>query len=267
MTYRSLAVSPLVLAALSVALVALASPGAQDGIIQGEIDLSKGLACGGMLLAALAFDQGDYLRRGWGVWAATYALLLARDAMLLVHGQVPPLVFDGVRGVLVTAGNVCVVIGAWTLARAWNVAGLEHPGSRGARRAVVGVAGVLALVFAGPTLVIDLRDLVQGTTAHLDSIPSDLGDILSLPLIAPVALTALAVRGGTLRWPWMLLTASLLAWLVYDAAYTLPDYFYVDARSVRLVGEQFHVLAGLCACAAGLAQRRAVTEDDEALSS
>jgi hypothetical protein len=263
MNYRSLAASPLVLVACTATLAALVPAAVRATVVQGEVDVSKVLACAGMAAAALAFDRGDYLRRGWGVWAACYAFLLGRDAMLLFDGRVSPLVYEVTRGILVTAGNVCVVVGAWTLARAWTVAGLEHPGPRGTRRAVVALAIVVAVAFAGPTLVVDLRDVAHGSLAGFDAISSDLGDILSLPLIAPVALTALAVREGTLRWTWMLLTSSLVAWLLYDAIYTLPDYLSVAPLGYRLVSEQFHILAGALACAAGLAQRMAVTDDHD----
>ncbi|HEY3818357.1 MAG TPA: hypothetical protein VGL81_14355 [Polyangiaceae bacterium] len=263
MTYRSLALSPLVFVACTAALAALVPAGVRDAVVQGEVDVSKLFACAGMAAAALAFDRGDYLRRGWGVWAACYACLLGRDAMLLAGGHVSPAVYDGTRAVLVTAGNAFVVIGAWTLARAWTVAGLEHPGSRGARWTVLAVAVAVALFFAGPTLVVDVRDLAMGSTSDYGSVGSDLGDILSLPLIAPVALTALAVREGTLRWTWMLLTSSLVAWLLYDAVYTLPDYLPVAPEGYRLVSEQFHLLAAAFAGAAGLTQRMAVTESDD----
>ena len=58
----------------------------------------------------------------------------------------------------------------------------------------------------------------------------------------------------------MLLTSSLVAWLVYDAVYTLPD--YLSVAPYRLVSEQFHILAGAFAAVAGLTQRMAVTDDD-----
>lgn len=267
MTYRTLAASPLVLLALTTLAVVVAPAGARDAVTQGEVDLSKGLACAGMAVAALSFERGDYLRRGWGIWAACYVLLLGRDAATLLGAGWPPEVLDAVRSVLVTGGNAGVVVGAWTLARAWSVAGLEHPGSKGARRAVVAAAVLAAAVFAGPTLVLDLRAVATGGSLRFDSIASDLGDILSVPLVAPVALTALAVRDGTLKWPWMLLTTSLVAWLLYDALYTVPDLLHLEARGLRLASEQLHVFAGACAGAAGLAQRKAVTDDDDELSS
>jgi hypothetical protein len=264
MTFRSLAVAPFVLTALTAVILLFTPAPLREEVSLGEVDVSKLLALGGMAAAALAFERGDYLRRGWGTWTATYVFLLGRDALLLGQAHVPPMWFDLARSLLVTAANACVIVAAWTLARAWGVAGLEHPGSTTGKRALAAAAIAAAVLLAGPTLVVDVRALSSGTFATFGSVSSDLGDIVSLSLIAPLALTALAVRGGTLRWPWTLLTASLVAWLLYDALYTVPDYLHAAAGGTRLVSEQFHVLAGACAGAAGLAQRKAVTEDDDA---
>ncbi|HEY8088327.1 MAG TPA: hypothetical protein VIF09_10795 [Polyangiaceae bacterium] len=262
MSYRRLALAPFALLAVSIAAFLLAPAGAQDLVLQLEVDASKLLGLAGLTAAALAFDRGDYLRRGWGLAAGNYVFLLARDATLPLGGHVSALLYEATRGVVVTAGNVLLVLGSWTLARAWSVAGLEHPGSKGARRAILAAAILAALLFAGPTMLVDLKGFASGTSMRFDMLGSDLGDLLALPIVAPVALTALAVQGGTLRWPWSLLAASLLSWLLYDALYTVPDYFPVVAAPWRLASEQFHVFASLLACAAGLAQRRAVTEDD-----
>lgn len=263
MSYRSIAVAPFGLTALVViaawfVLPAPLRPAAQ----QIGVDVSKVLALGGMAAAALAFDRGDYLRRGWGAWAFAYVCFLGRDAMLLARDHVSVVVFEGTRGALVTAGNACVVLGAWTLARVWGVAGLEHPGSRSARRAILALAIVAVLLFAGPTLVLDARDFVRTSGVRFESVASDIGDMLSLPLIAPVALTALALQGGTLRWPWQLLTTSLVTWLLYDAVYIAPDYVPLPAGT-RDASEVLHVLASMCAFAAGLAQRKTVLDDDD----
>jgi hypothetical protein len=262
-SYRRLAGFPFVLAALGAIVLALAPAAARETVSQTEVDIAKAVALVGLLVAARAFDAGDYLRRGWGLWAFSYAFFLARDATLLLGQALPEPAVDAMRAVLVAAGNVCVVTSAWTLASAWSVAGLEHPGSRGARRAAVGVAVVAAVLFVGPVFLLDVRSLLGGHLGTLDVLASDLGDMLSLPIVAPVALTAIAVRDGTLRWPWALLTSSLLAWLMYDALYAVPSYLAVAPAPIRLVSEQFHVLAGLLACAAGLAQRRAVSDEED----
>lgn len=263
MTYRRLALFPFVLAALGAIALALAPAAARVAVVQVEVDIAKALALVGLALAARAFDRGDYLWRGWGLWAISYGCFLARDGALLLVPVLSPVTIHVIRGALVGVGNAFVATSAWTLARAWRVAGLEHPGSRSTRLAVVGVAVVATAAFVGPVFILDLRPLLDGKISSLDGIASDLGDFISLPIVAPVALTAVAVREGTLRWTWGLLTASLVAWVVYDAVFAVPSYFGGVPDSVVLASEQFHVLAALLACAAGLAQRKAVSDDDE----
>lgn len=264
MTYRRLALFPLVLTALGTLGMALAPASAREALTQAEVDISKALALVGLLMAARAFDRGDYLWRGWGLWAISFGCFLARDAALLLVAVVSPATIHVLRGTLVGVGNACVTLSVWTLARAWSVAGLAHPGSRGARLAAVGVAILATAAFVGPAFVVDVRPLLEGRLSTLDSLASDLGDALSLPIVASVALTAIAVRDGTLRWTWGLVTASLVAWVVYDGIYAVPGYFGGAPDSVAFAGEQFHALASLFACAAGLAQRKAVADDDEA---
>jgi hypothetical protein len=263
MTYRRLAALPFVLVALSALVVLLAPSTAREAATRVEVDVSKLLAFAGLVAAARAFDRGDYLRRAWGAWAASYACFLLRDAVVSQAAHFPGALIDTSRGALVLVGNVLVVAGAWMLARAWRVAGMQHPGTSRDRVAVQLAAVLATAAFVGPIFVVDVRSLLAGQTAHVDVLASDLGDLLTLPIVAPVALTAVAVRAGTLRWPWTLLTSSLLAWLLYDAIYAVPCYFPVNERDWHLGSEQFHVLAGALACAAGLAQRRAVLDEDD----
>ena len=182
MKYRPLAAAPLLFVALTSAILLAVPAASRDHVLQGEIDLSKLLGLAGTAAAALAFDRGDYLRRGWGAVALNYVCLLGRDATLPVRSLMPPLLYEVTRGALVTVGNVLLVVGVWTLARAWAVAGLAHPGSRAARVAAVAVAIGVVLVFAGPTFVVDVRDVFGGASMRYDTLGSDLGD---LPVAAP----------------------------------------------------------------------------------
>lgn len=261
MSYRALAAFPVAAVALATVLLLAVPDAARPGVLHVLVEAVKILALVGMGAAALVFNRGDYLRRGWGLAAACYGLLLARDAWLLAAPGPQGAVIDALRGALVVLANASVVGGMLMLARAWSVAGLDLPGSSAGRRAVVALAVTASLLFAGPSLVVDVAiSLKDGT--HYWTVGSDLGDLLALPLVAPVAMTALAARDGSLRWPWGLLTASLAAWLFYDAALTLPQIFHLDYGPFRLVAEECRVFAGTSACAAGLAQRKAMRELD-----
>jgi hypothetical protein len=74
-------------------------------------------------------------------------------------------------------------------------------------------------------------------------------------------MTALAVKGGTLRWPWGLLAASLGAWLLYDAVLTVPEVLRMkDEGGFRFAADLCRIFATTSAFAAGMAQRRSIHE-------
>jgi len=73
--------------------------------------------------------------------------------------------------------------------------------------------------------------------------------------MGPVLVTAIAMRGGLLVWPWTLLTVSSIAWLFFDAVQLLP-------ASMIPVSDLGTVMAATLTCgAAGLAHRWAVSEN------
>jgi hypothetical protein len=84
--------------------------------------------------------------------------------------------------------------------------------------------------------------------------------MLSLCLIAPLLLTALALRGGLIGWPWALLTTSYVAWLLYDAVLVYGPSLGADPATVRLASEVCRALGCTYGFSAGLAQR-AVVDD------
>ncbi len=253
MRYRVLAVLPVSAVVLFVLALVVVGEGARPLVVRGANESGKALALLGCVAAALAFERGEYLRRAWILSATCLGLLLARDALLLVEGDAARL--DSLRVGLSFVANLLAVIGTLMIARAWKVAGMSLPGSWSARGAAVGIALGIALALAGPSAYVNLGLSLHGDPRGLIGLASDLGDILSTTLLAPVLLTAIAVRGGLLRWPWGLLTASLFAWLLYDTFVTalgeVPGY----GQGFKLVGEGFRVLACTLQCAAGLAQR------------
>ncbi len=83
-------------------------------------------------------------------------------------------------------------------------------------------------------------------------------DVIEITLVAPCAFTALAMRGGLLRWTWGLFTASLVVWLVYDGLGTLSHYVAIDPSSVRVPMEGLRALACAFLGSAGFAQPFAV---------
>jgi len=213
------------------------------------------------LWAGLGFSRGDHLRRAWVLLGATFLLLLLKDVWRgpSLHGlagmrATPAGSVDLVRDVLVLVANAIGVVAAWVLARTWYRAGLGM-GVAGRKQAVaLTLATLAALVTAGSTLATDLGALQAGHADATAFLASDVADILSFVLFAPLLLTALALRGGLLGWAWGHLAVGNFAWLLMDVWQSLGAYG-AGAAGARLGEELSRTAAAACFLCAGLAQR------------
>ncbi len=229
-----------------------------------ENEAGKLLALAGCLAAAVAFERGDYLRRAWFISGLCFLLLLVGDALgaPALAASLGPARTDLAQGVLALVANATSVVGTWMLARAWTVAGIEEDdggASRARGRIIFAAAVVVALAVTGWPLAQDLRALAGGDASSLVSIASDLGDTICFALVAPLLQTALAMRGGALWWPWGLLTAGGVAWILYDAATGVGQIARVEPGPWAILTEALRALACSTMFAAGLAQRMVVT--------
>ena len=128
------------------------------------------------------------------------------------------------------------------------------------------IAALLALGVAGPSAYYHGRTLLEGDWSGLILLVSAIVDILSLCLLAPLLLTAMALRGGLFGWPWALITASILSWLFYDAAAS-PWFFQFYGLDPAMIlptaiplAEVFRGLGLNYHGVAGFAQRLAVRQ-------
>jgi hypothetical protein len=257
MMYRRLTVLPFLWGGLFLAIVVAIPAESRAPVYRIGMEASKALAAAGCFIAAFSFQRGDYMRRAWTFNAWCYLLLLCRDTALATMSAGTAL---GIVGALLALlANLSSVLGTLLLARAWAIAGLEFPGSRAEKMAVIGVTAACALAASGTDLVVDGRAVLGGDLASLHGVASDIGDVLSLCMVAPMILTVVGMSGGALKWPWGLMTVSLVFWLLFDAAATVDHFAPGHETTTRLARELFRALACATECTAGLAQRRVVT--------
>lgn len=211
------------------------------------------VAAYGCLRTAASFQTGDYLRVAWQM-QGTASLLLAASSV--VRHLDPPDLILLVRAALTFMSNVTSTIAAVIFARTASVAGLQLPWSRTARWVLASAMALVAVGLVGPTLVIVGPLAINGDLGSWISMISSVGDLAFLMLIAPIFMTALALRGGLLIWPWTFLTVSVSCWLLYDAqeivAYLLPD---LGPAEMTLWTTPLRILACGYLYAAAVAQR------------
>jgi hypothetical protein len=218
----------------------------------------------GCMLATASFDQGDYLWRAWALNTLSNGVLVV-DLLLfgptshfatrnLSHGS------GLVSALLSTIANISAVAMVVLVGRAWSVAGLDLQVSTTKRWAAFAASIVVALLIAGPGAWNDLQGALVGQGDALSGLISDLGDIATLAVLAPLVLTALALRGGSLAWPWALLAVSTLGWLLFDGIGTLAPLLHAPGPQLRPLEDAFRALASLATLSAGLLQRRAIEQ-------
>jgi hypothetical protein len=262
--FRALIAVPVVSATLLTLALVFTSGNERAGLYRAELAIVEGLGFWGCLAAALIFEGGDYLRRAWLLEMSCFGLIFVGDLTLTtgVFSNRPWTALA--NGVLTLTANAGAMGGTFMLARATRVAGIEMPGSDNARRGVQALALAVALVAAGPAAIISARQVIAGDQTGLMYFASCLGDIFCFSLIAPLLLTTVAMRGGLLAWPWGFMTASGLAWLIFDGVQTLsPMILGISAEDSRPVLEVARCLACTCAFSAGLAQRWTILDVSE----
>jgi len=260
--YQALALAALLVGFLPVVFgLVIKDPGQLAGAWFGFSLAGYLWAAGGALVAAFTFASGDAQRPGWLCLAASYLVLLPARLLLGPSGEGLPglgsqegapwnvLLTTSVSGTLTVTGFVI-------LTRAWRDSGLDTT-PPALRIALQLGALLLAGALAGPDLVQRLGPALHGDLEALGDVVSDLMDITVLVVAAPVLRAALALGGGLVAWPWIFLTAGLVAWLGYDGMAVLLD----DAapRSARVGLEAFRSLATAFAFAAGVSQRWVMT--------
>lgn len=186
--------------------------------------LVRVLAAVGCFAAVSCFETGDHLRRAWSLLAAGTVVILSRDLLRLFPAFAPATAGPGGQALVSGLGvlsNLAFLGGVWMLARSWKMAAITLPGGRSGVGAVAAVTIAFTLLVAGPGALQQFKALLQGDWSALVLAVSAVVDIITLCLITPLLMTALAMRGGLFSWPWGLLTASRFSWLLYDAAVAL----------------------------------------------
>lgn len=238
-------------------LFALTLGGESPWLVDVSLEAAKALALIGLWVAMLAHDKGDYLRRAWFLLGLGFALFIARDLMVFVaRSDARRPEWNVPLSACVVFGNLAHVMAAWMLTRVWRMTALALPGWRGARFFALAVAVLTATTIAGPGAVSQVRLLLQGDWRALAGVASAIGDLAMLSLIAPLALTAAALRAGRFGWPFTFLATSCVCWLLYDTTTVLPlSTSGFGSPAVTTVGELFRVLGCAYMFSAGMAQR------------
>lgn len=255
---RAFVVVPLILTILY--CIGVLASGVNLRFVYVDVALMKMLAAVGLGWAAARYGRREYLFWAWALLAANYALLGAADLLFTRRFHLANLETNSanvVWAVFVVAANLIAAAGTLMLARVWRVVGIALPDPSGAKRVIVIASIIVSAVIVGYTTIPSFKEAFAGDPQGFVGVIGSACDLICFSVIAPLVLRALAMRGGTLAWPWGLVAASSLTWLIFDVLVEL------DLPLSDAVGHSLTNGVRVAACAlsmgAGFAQRWATS--------
>lgn len=192
-----------------------------------------------------------YAGRAWTLFSLEFVLLLVN---YLLRRSAP-----GATAALdatLVAANLAQIAAYWLMARMLAAAGMGHLTSPAKKILLTVVALGVAIALCHVSLEAQWQSLRAGEI-KLGSLVSVLADVVTFTLIAPLAMSMLALRGGSLSWIFGLLTASVFGWMVNTGAPSIAALFGGAAGAPRSIRTAGVVIAALFNAAAAAAQSMA----------
>lgn len=184
----------------------------------------------------------EHTGRAWALFSLEYLCLLIN---YLLRRAAPDAALT-LNATLIVA-NLAQIAAYWLMARVLTAAGIGYLMSR-AKSAVVTVAALaIAIALCHVSLLTQWQSL---RTGHLQpgSLISVVADVITFTLVAPLAMSTLALRGGRLSWIFGFLTLSVFGWMINTGAPTFasdPD----ALRAIRTAGVAIAALSNAAAAA------------------
>jgi hypothetical protein len=204
------------------------------------------------IAAALAAQKfgwwSEYVGRAWTLFFVEYSLLTASEVLRRAFPETP------------LANDICVVvanlagIGAYVLmARSLSAAGLEYYGSRAKKILALSVALLLAIALCYGPITVALQSL-RSDDPSFGALVSPIADVITFMLVAPLLLTAFALRGGQIFWMFALLTTGTIGWMINQGASTIMNMIGGGENAIRTGRMTGFAMACFLIAAAALTQ-------------
>lgn len=188
-----------------------------------------------------------YVARAWTLFSLEFLFLLVN----YILRQTTPGAALALDATLIAA-NVFQATAYWMMARVLAAAGIGYPLS-GPRRALVAVAALgVAILLCNASLQAQWH-LLRAGDVRPGALISVLTDVVTFTLIAPLATSALVLRGGMLSWTFGLLTVSVIGWMLNTGATSLTGVLGGGddlLRAIRFAGVAVAALSNAAAATA-----------------
>jgi hypothetical protein len=209
----------------------------------------------GMAAARFAWWH-EHIGRAWTLFSLEFLFLLV-NYILRRAAPAAGLALN----VTLIAANVAQIAAYLLMARVLTAAGIGFLISRAKRVVLTAAALAVAILLCHGSLSTQWQ-LIRSGHVQPGSLISVLADVITFTLVAPLAMSAFALRGGQLSWIFGFLTISVFGWMINSGAPSIAGFLGGGAdalRSIRMAGVAMASLFNAAAAAAqSLAAHRAM---------
>ena len=154
----------------------------------------------------------EHTGRAWALFSLEFLLLLVN----YVLRRTAPDAALTLNATLILA-NLAQIAAYWLMARVLSAAGLGYLMSRAKTAVATAAALAIAVALCHASLLAQWQSLRSGQVQP-GSLISVVADVITFTLIAPLAMSTLALRGGRLSWIFGFLTVSVFGWMINTGA-------------------------------------------------
>jgi hypothetical protein len=171
----------------------------------------------------------EHLGRAWALFSLEFLLLLVN----YVLRRAAPDAALALNATLIAA-NLAQIAAYWLMARVLDAAGIGYLMSMAKRVILTAAALAVAIALCHASLLAQWQALRSGTLQP-GALISVLADVVTFTLIAPLAMSTLALRGGRLSWIFGFLAVSVVGWMINTGATSIAGAFGGGADALRLI--------------------------------
>lgn len=190
----------------------------------------------------------EHIGRAWMLFSLEFLCLLVN----YVLRQTGPDAGIALNATLVAA-NLAQIAAYWLMARVLATAGIAQLISRGTRASLTIAALAVAVLLCHVSLLAQW-DAIRSGHLQPGSLISVLADVITFTLVAPLAMSALTLRGGQLSWIFVFLTISVFGWMINTGAPSIAIVLGGGTEALRAIRLAGVVIASLFNAAAAGAQ-------------
>lgn len=193
----------------------------------------------------------EHIGRAWTCFSLEFLFLLINYILRRAAGGAALAL-----NVTLIAANIAQIAAYWLMARVLSAAGVGYLVSRTKKVLLIAAALVVAILLCHASLVAQWS-LLRSGNVQPGPLVSVLADVVTFLLVAPLAMSALALRGGRLSWIFGFLTISVLGWMINTGATSIASAAGGGADALRALRTAGVAIASLFNAAAAASQRAA----------